>query len=50
MQAFGGRAPLDLGPLTLVGAVAAVVLLLLAYASALRAAGPGALRWSAPGN
>jgi hypothetical protein len=50
IQAFGGRAPLDLTPLTLVGAFAAVVLLFLAYASALRAAGPGVLRWSAPAN
>jgi hypothetical protein len=50
MQAFSGRVPLDLAPLTLVGALAAVVLLFLAYASALRAAGLGGLRWSAPAN
>jgi hypothetical protein len=49
-QAFGGRGPVDLAPLTAVGAVAAAVLLLLAYASALRAAGFGVLRWAAPAN
>jgi hypothetical protein len=41
-QAFGGRGPVDLTPLTLVGAVAAVILLLGAYASALRAVNLGA--------
>lgn len=50
VQTFGGRAPLDLGPFTLVGAVSAVVLLLLAYVSALRAARAGVLRWGAPAN
>jgi hypothetical protein len=50
IQAFGGRGPVDFAPLSLVGAVAAAVLLLVAYASALRAAGLGALRWSAPAN
>ena len=50
IQAFRGRGPLDLAPVTLLGAVAAVVLLFLAYASALRAAGSGALRWSTPPN
>jgi hypothetical protein len=50
IQAFGGRGPMDLAPLTLLGAVAAVILLFLAYASALRAAGPAILRWSAPAN
>jgi hypothetical protein len=50
LQAFGGRAPVDLAPLTLVAALAAVVLLLLAYAAAVRAAGSGGLRWSAPAN
>ncbi|MGH2472479.1 MAG: hypothetical protein ACRDG6_08770 [Candidatus Limnocylindria bacterium] len=50
LQEFGGRGPFDLAPLTLVGALGAVVLLFLAYASAVRAAGPGALRWSVPGN
>ena len=50
IQTFSGRAPLDLGVLALVGAVAAVLLLLLAYVAALRAAGAGILRWSAPAN
>ena len=50
IQAFGGRGPVDLAPLTLLGAVSAVVLLFLAYASALRAAGSGGRRWSAPPN
>jgi hypothetical protein len=50
IQTFGGRAPLDLAVLTLVGAIAAVLLLLLAYVSALRAAGARILRWSAPAN
>ena len=50
IQTFGGRAPLDLGPLALVAAVAALVLLAVAYASALRAAGTGVLRWSAHPN
>lgn len=50
IQTFGGRGPVDLAPLSWVGAVAAVVLLLLAYASAIRAAGLGALRWGAPAN
>jgi hypothetical protein len=38
MQAYGGRAPLDLAPLTTVGAAAAAILLSLAYVAALRAA------------
>jgi hypothetical protein len=50
IQALGGRGLVDLAPLTAVGAVAAIVLLFLAYASALRAAGPAILRWSAPAN
>lgn len=50
IQALGGRGPIDLAPLSLVGAVAAVVLLFLAYVFALRAAGSGVLRWSAPAN
>jgi hypothetical protein len=50
IQTFGGHAPLDLAPLTLVAGLAALVLLALAYASALRAAGTGVLRWSAPAN
>src|SRR4029077_15703577 len=50
VQAFGGRGPLGLAPLTLVGAIAAVILLSLAYAAALRAAGRAALRWSVPAN
>ena len=49
-QAFGGRGPVDLAPLTAVGAFAAVVLLFLAYASALQAAGPSVPRWNAPAN
>ena len=50
IQAFDGRGPMDLSPLTLVGTVAAVVLLGLAYLVAIRAAGQDALRWSAPAN
>jgi hypothetical protein len=50
IQAFGGRGPMDLAPLTFLGAVAAIILLFLAYASALRAAGPAILRWSATAN
>ncbi|MDQ2911818.1 MAG: hypothetical protein M3T56_00995 [Chloroflexota bacterium] len=50
IQAFGGRGPVDLSPLSLLGAIAAVVLLFLAYVSALRAAGSGGLRWDAPAN
>ena len=42
IQSFGGRGPIDLTPLTLIGAVAAVALLLGAYASALRGAALGA--------
>jgi hypothetical protein len=38
IQTFGGRAPLDLMPLALVGAAVAVLMLALAYAAALRAA------------
>lgn len=41
IQAFGGRGPVDLAPLTLLGAVAAVVLLFLAYASAVTGGRPG---------
>lgn len=50
IQTFAGRAPLDLGPLTIVLALAALILLALAYATALRAAGTGVLRWSPPAN
>jgi hypothetical protein len=50
IQTFGGRAPLDVGPLALVAALAALVLLALAYAWALRAAGTGVLRWTAHPN
>jgi hypothetical protein len=50
IQAFDGRGPVDFAPLTLVGTVAAVALLGLAYLAALRAAGLGVLRWSAPAN
>ena len=38
IQTFGGRAPLDLMPLALVGGAVAVVMLALAYAAAVRAA------------
>jgi hypothetical protein len=37
IQTFGGRAPLDLMPLAVVGAAVAVLMLAIAYAAALRA-------------
>jgi hypothetical protein len=50
IQAFDGRGPVDFAPLTLVGAMAAMALLGVAYLAALRAAGSGVLRWTAPAN
>ena len=50
VQTFGGRAPLDLTPVGLIGAGLAVVMLAIAYAAALRAARMAAAIGGAPAN
>lgn len=50
LQTFAGRAPLDLGPLAIAGALASAALLAVAYVAALRAAGRAALRSQVPAN